>query len=230
MFIALLAGAALFLQLRRNTDAPAVSKHGTDALGSRPAAAAQSSAQAASNAAPAPNLTPDRNALEAMRNHLDDGEDMQALEAARKLVKHTDRHIRLEALLAMQWIGGPAAYDVTAFFDDPDEEIWKHARQVFDQALADLDRPEIQAALLSASLSSSLPAVRYAAVEDLVFLPEHLGFQPLAAALNDTDEQVRDLARENLEFISEEVFSTEAEALAWFAENEDLLKALNDAQ
>ncbi|WP_372796866.1 HEAT repeat domain-containing protein [Pontiella sp.] len=202
-------------------DAPAVAKWAA-ADGDGPATAVVDSGASAANAAK-------QAALNSMRDLLDEGHDLQALEAARQLVKHEDPGIRLEALLAMQWIGGPAVYDITSFFDDPDEEIRSYAEQVFDEALDELEDPGLKAAVLAGNLESALPAVRYVAVEDLVFLPDHLSFKPLASALNDHHEEVRELARDNLEFIAEEVFQTEAEALAWFGEHEEELKALSES-
>lgn len=231
----LLAGAALLLPLKRNRDEvmPTNPGSGPSAVQVRPpvleSGTRSSAAGGALSAVAVESPADEQKILEAMRDHLDEGENALALEAARKLVKHEERLIRLEALQAMHWIGGPAAYDVTAFFDDSDNEICTYARQVFDEALDDLDNPDLEVTLLAASLESSVKSVRYTAVEDLVFLPEHLSFKPLASALNDADAEVRELARENLEFIAEEEFSTEAEALVWFAENEALLKRLNTA-
>ena len=162
-----------------------------------------------------------------MTDFLDSDNEARALEEARRLASHPNREVRMKALEAMRWIGGRAAIDMVAFFGDSDPEINQLADEAFWEAIDEIDDPVLAIRMMEGALNSPSTGLRLEAVDRLVYLPEHLSFPSISKMLNDPNEDVRQLAQENLEFISEEIFSSEAEANAWFDKNEKDLRELN---
>ncbi|VGO20101.1 hypothetical protein SCARR_02161 [Pontiella sulfatireligans] len=155
-----------------------------------------------------------------MTEFLDTGDEASALKEARRLASHPNREVRMDALDVMRWIGGAAAIDMVAFFGDQDPEINALAEEAFWEAIDEIDDPVLSIRMMETALNSPSAALRLEAVDRLVYLPDHLSFPSIARMMNDENQEVRDLAQENLRFISEEEFSSEAEALSWFSQNE----------
>jgi HEAT repeat protein len=184
------------------------------------------------------NLTPEEGAdiseafdvSAAMTDFLDSGNEASALEEARRLASHPNREVRMDALDAMRWIGGDAALDVIAFFGDSDPEINQVADEAFWEAIDDIDDPVLAIKMMESVLNSPSAELRLEAVDRLFYLPEHLSFPSISKMLNDPNEDVRDLASENLEFISEEEFQSEAQAITWFNLHKEELREMSFAE
>ena len=158
-----------------------------------------------------------------MSGFLDEGDMMAALAAARALTSLTNREVRVLVLEGLSWIGESAVMEMTCFLDDPDPEIRKAAEEIFWEAIGALEDPYLKVGLLEISLKSGRVDLRMGILDELLGLPEVLAFEPTAKMLDDPDQGVRELAIENLEFLSEEQFSSSAQAMQWFALNQDQL-------
>lgn len=159
-----------------------------------------------------------------MTGFLDDGDDLKALYEARKLLQHPNREVRLEVAQALSWIGLPAAMELAKMMDDPDAEVRNIAQDAFWEAFDEAENAVLKRDLLAEALRSGDPEMRARALEELVFLPDALAYSALASALNDPDETVAELARENVSFISGEEIVTRAQADAWYAANQTKLQ------
>jgi HEAT repeat protein len=154
-----------------------------------------------------------------LSSFLDDGDDTNALIEARSLIAHPNKEVRMAALEAMRWIGAAAAADMVSFMGDVDPEISKVADEAFWDAIDEIEDPVLKIKVLEPSLGSTSVELRLEALEMLIFLPEYLSFPVIAGMLDDPAQEVQDLARDNLEFISEEQFFSESQAMSWFAQH-----------
>lgn len=162
-------------------------------------------------------------ATQEMTQLLDDGDELQALKEARNLQRHANRDVRLEAFLAMDWIGLPAAMDMAGMIDDEDDEIRTAARDAFWKILNEMNSPTVQRDLLSTALQSPDPEMRESVLDELINIPDGLSFELLAKTMLDADEDIADLARENAAFVSGETFESYEDAMRWFKENKQNL-------
>jgi FOG: HEAT repeat len=160
---------------------------------------------------------------EQMTGLLDDGDELNALYEAQKLLFHENREVRHNVLQALDWIGAAATPDIARMMDDPDPEISSEAQDIFWDALDDIDSPELKRDLLAQALKSQDPEIRERALEELVYLPDHLSFDLIAGSINDPNPVVAETARDNARFISGEEFNSPDEAFRWGNANRDEL-------
>jgi HEAT repeat protein len=154
---------------------------------------------------------------EPMTKLLREGQELKALAEARKLLKHSDRNVRLEVLHTLEWIGLPAASDLATMIDsETDPEIRRAAQDAFWSALDGEENVNLKCELLGVALRSDDSEFRKTAIEELVFMPSRLSFTLLASSFNDPDESLAKLARENALFVSGEKFTTYEQAMKWF--------------
>lgn len=154
-----------------------------------------------------------------MTYFLDDGDDLKAIETARTLLRHPNREVRFIVYQALDWVGLPAALDMAGMIDDEDDEIRNMARDSFWNMLQEMEKPDVQRDLLASALTSSDPEMRESVLDELIYIPDGLAFELLANSMNDANESIAELAKENVEFISGETFDSQEEAMNWFAEN-----------
>lgn len=158
---------------------------------------------------------------------LDEGDDVGALSEARRLVSHPNREVRLMTLGALAWLGATAAGDIATFFGDVDEEIRETAEEAFWDALDEIDDPSLKLEMMNISLKSSNPELRLEVLNQLIYMPDSLSFPVIASLLDDADKNVSDLAQDHLEFISEELFTSKSDAMAWYNEHKDELQSFD---
>lgn len=154
-----------------------------------------------------------------MNRFLDDGDELNALIAARVFLMHPNREVRVAVLHAMEWIGLPAAMDMAQLTDDPDEEIRQTAQASFWKMIGQTENDALRKNLLSIALQSPDTAMRNSALTELIHLPDALSFELIASAMDDPEKPIAALANENLEFISGQAFESRTEAMIWFEKN-----------
>jgi len=159
-----------------------------------------------------------------MSSFLDNGDELNAIYEARKLIGHANREVRHEVVRSLEWIGLPAAMELASMVDDDDEEIREIARDAFWKALEEAENPVLKRDLLAQALRSGDAEVRENALNELVFIPDRLSFPVLASAINDPNPEIAALARENTSFVSGEDFSSAAQAMIWYEANKDQLE------
>jgi len=158
---------------------------------------------------------------ESLSNRLDDGDEINALAEARTLIFSTNRDVRKIVADALEWIGTSAAMDAATMMDDPDEDIREQMQSAFWDMLDEVNDPELKKSLLATALQSQDADVRRTVLDELLNLPDTLSFDLIAGSMTDPVSTVAELARENIEFISGEEFSTYEAAMKWFEANKD---------
>jgi hypothetical protein len=124
----------------------------------------------------------------------------------------------------MEWIGAPAAADMLVLLNDSDSEIRREAEAAFWDVIDELDNPAVKLELLQALLKTSTPSMRLEALDELMFLPDTLSFGVIAPMLDDPDAGVQAAARDQLEGIAGERFSSEQDAMIWFDQHKTELE------
>ena len=155
-----------------------------------------------------------------LRELLDEDREQDALVIARSLVTHPNKEVRVIVVESLGWIGTPAVMDLVSFFVDSDTEVRETSEEAFWDIINDIDDAGLKIKLLTSSLEKSSADLRMGVLDEMLTLPLRQAFAPMANMLDDPNADIRELAADNLEFLSEQRFTSMAQAMEWAAENQ----------
>ena len=130
------------------------------------------------NAVEAVVLTADQKEAVRMRSLLDDGERLLAYQSCRKLLRSSDKAVRIEVASALPWIGRRAIPELTALLEDSENDVALLAQQGWDAVYDEIqDEAAKMSALTNAVARLNDPSVinalllKSAVVEPTLALP-----------------------------------------------------------
>lgn len=134
----------------------------------------------------------------------------------------THPEIRSRMVSALQWFGRKAMPELTSFMADPDDDVRQEALDAWLDAIQEVESPTEKRDLLAASIKAmnDSDAVE-AMLTEVSELPNAYQISILSDLIQTGNPVVREAAKEEYEFLTDEEFTNMAAAERWLQENPD---------
>ena len=123
---------------------------------------------------------------------------------------------------ALQWFGRKAMPELTSFMADSDDDVRQEALDAWLDAIQEVESPTEKLNLLTASIKTmNDPDAVEAMITEVSELPNTYQISILSDLIQTGNSVVREAAKEEYEFLTDEEFTNMAAAERWLQENPD---------
>lgn len=130
--------------------------------------------------------------------------------------------IRSRMVSALQWFGRKGMSHLTSFMMDSNEDIRLEALDAWQDGLQEIESPTTKRELLISSLKlMNDPDAVESLMNEVTELPNSYQIDVLTELIRTGNSVVREVAKEEYEFLTDEEFTTTAAAEKWLQENPD---------
>lgn len=134
----------------------------------------------------------------------------------------THPEIRSRMVSALQWFGRKAMPELTSFMADSDDDVRQEALDAWLDAIQEVESPTEKRDLLAVSIKTMNDQdVVEAMINEVADLPNTYQVSILSDLIQTGNSVVREAAKEEYEFLTDEEFTTQAAAESWLQENPD---------
>lgn len=134
----------------------------------------------------------------------------------------THPEIRSRMVSALQWFGRKAMPELTSFMADSDDDVRQEALDAWLDAVQEMESPtEKRDILLTSIKAMNDPDAVEAMLTEVSELPNTYQISILSELIETGNSVVREAAREEYEFLTDEEYTNMAAAERWLQENPD---------
>lgn len=151
---------------------------------------------------------------------LDSENRKSIIELCKRVNKSSKRELRAQAVNALGWFDVATMPELTAFLDDPDEDIASDALFQWQEALTQIesDKDRVRIVMRAMDALTDENALEQISME-LNSVDEKLAIEALKQIINSSNPACADKGKEAYEFITGEKYTNPAAADKWLKEN-----------